>query len=262
MATTHVSIPKSFSGGDAREWFQKFEICSDANGWNAEKKAKKLPTLLEGEALAAWMELTEEEKADYSVTKGKLIKKMAPLEFVSLEEFQKRSIFPGESVSMYLYELKRLLHQAMPELTADARKQLLIHQFLAGLPATLSRQLRASGNTQDLDELVQRAKILMVVDSGEQQTAAVYSGATEVSELKSQIQELTAQVAALTVAQQSARNPPQCYYCKQPGHVQRYCPNRIRDRRCYICGRPGHIAANCWQSGNEKGMSQGGNRHP
>jgi len=246
MTTTHVSIPKSFSGGDTREWFQKFEICSNANGWDAEKKAKKLPTLLEGEALVAWMELSEEEKADYSVTKGNLIKKMAPLEFVSLEEFQERSIFPGESVSMYLYELKRLLQQAMPELTADTKKQLLIHQFLAGLPASLSRQLRAGGNTQDLDELVQCARILMVVDSGERQTAAVYSGASEVSELKSQIQELTAQVAALTVAQQRDRNPPRCYYCKQPGHVQRYCPNRIRDRRCYICGRPGHIAANCW----------------
>ena len=25
MAATHVSIPKSFSSGDVREWFQKFE---------------------------------------------------------------------------------------------------------------------------------------------------------------------------------------------------------------------------------------------
>ena len=183
MATTHVSIPKSFSGGDAREWFQKFEICSDANGWEAAKKAKKLPTLLEGEALAAWMELTDEEKSDYDVTKGKLIKKMAPLEFVSLEEFQKQSIFPGKSVSMYLYELKRLLQQAMPELTAKVKKQLLIHQSLAGLPASLSRQLPAGGNTADLEELVQRTKILMVVDSGERQTAAVHSDTSELSEL-------------------------------------------------------------------------------
>jgi len=102
----------------------------------------------------------------------------------------------------------------MPDLTADAWKQLLIHQFLVGLPTSLSRQLRAGGNMQDLDELVQRAKILMVVDSGEWQTVAVYSGTSEVSELKPQIQELTAQVAALKVAQQSDRNPPQCYYCK------------------------------------------------
>ena len=70
-----------------------FETCFNANGWDGEKKAKKLPTLLEGEALAAWMELTNEEKSNYSATKGKLIKKMVPLEFVSLEEFQKQSIF-------------------------------------------------------------------------------------------------------------------------------------------------------------------------
>ena len=141
MVATHVSIPKSFSSGDVREWFQKFEICSDANGWDGAKKAKKLPTLLEGEALAAWMELTEEEKRDFGVVKEKLIRKLAPLEFVSLEQFQKQAIFPGESIGMYLYELKRLLRQAMPELAEDASQQLLIHQFLAGLPAPVSRQL-------------------------------------------------------------------------------------------------------------------------
>jgi len=35
------------------------------------------------------MELTDEKKNDYSVAKRKLIKEMAPLEFVSWEEFQK-----------------------------------------------------------------------------------------------------------------------------------------------------------------------------
>jgi len=37
------------------------------------------------------MELTDEEKNDYSVAKCKLIKEMAPLEFVSLEELKKQS---------------------------------------------------------------------------------------------------------------------------------------------------------------------------
>ena len=191
MAVTHVSIFKSFSGGDVREWFQKLEICSDANGWDGAKKVKKLPTLLEGEALVAWMELTEDEKKDFGVVKPKLIKKLAPLEFVSLEEFQKRAIFPGESVGMYCYELKRLLRQAMPELSDDASKQLLIHQFLTGLPASVSRQLRAAGDTTNLEQLVERAKVLMVVDGGEGKTAAVQAENTEVSKLKTQIEEFS-----------------------------------------------------------------------
>ena len=106
-------------------------------------KRQKLPTLLEGEALAAWMELTEDERKDFDVAKEKLSKKLAPLEFISLEEFQKCAImiFPGESVGIYLYELKWLLRQAMPELPEDASRQLLIHQFLIGLLAAVSRQL-------------------------------------------------------------------------------------------------------------------------
>ena len=75
----HVSVLKSFSEGDAREWFQRFEICCLMNQWNNETK---LPTLLEGEALACWLELSDEQKADYKVAKEQLLTKMAPNEFV------------------------------------------------------------------------------------------------------------------------------------------------------------------------------------
>ena len=54
MANKHVSIPKSFTDGDAQEWFQHFEISATANEWTAATKLLKLPTLLEGEALAVW----------------------------------------------------------------------------------------------------------------------------------------------------------------------------------------------------------------
>ena len=50
--------------------------------------------------------------------------------------------FPGESVGIYLYELKQLLKWlVMPKLPEDTSRQLLIHQFLIGLPAVVSRQL-------------------------------------------------------------------------------------------------------------------------
>ena len=86
-AATYVSISKSLSIGYTREWFlQKFKFCSNPNGWDEAKKVKKLPTLL-GEALAAWMEFTEEVKRDFSMVKEKLIKNLVPLKFLLLEKF-------------------------------------------------------------------------------------------------------------------------------------------------------------------------------
>ena len=65
---THSSVPKQFSTGDAVEWFQRFELCSKANGWTEEIKTAKLPTLLEGEA---WLELDEEERKEYEKVQWK-----------------------------------------------------------------------------------------------------------------------------------------------------------------------------------------------
>jgi len=107
-----------------------------------------------------------------------------------------------------------------------------------------------------LDELDQRAKILMAVDSDECSSLFWHFSSirTEIP-----ISGVNSTSGSIELAQQSDRNPPQCYYCKQPGHVQRNCLNRIRDQKGYICSRP---AANCWQSGNENRMSLGGTRRP
>ena len=76
---------------------------------------------------------------------------------------------------MYCYELRQLLRQTMPNLSDDASKQLLIHQFLTGLPAPVICQLQAAGDTTNLEQLVKRAKVLMVVDGGDGKITAVQS---------------------------------------------------------------------------------------
>ena len=49
----------------------------------------------------------------------------------------------------------------MPGLAAEAKQQLLLHQFLTGLPISVSQQLRATDDTNVLDQVVERAKLLM-----------------------------------------------------------------------------------------------------
>ena len=64
MANRHISVPISVANGDASEWLKRFDICSRANEWSNGTKALKLLTLLEGEALATWLELSEESLQD------------------------------------------------------------------------------------------------------------------------------------------------------------------------------------------------------
>lgn len=164
MAYRHVSLPKLFASGDVAEWFMRFDICGRANEWDDATMALKLPTLLEGEALANWLGLSANDQGDYKIAKEKLTRKMTPLVFISLEDFHRRRLRPGEALSVFVHDTKKLLDQAMPGLDGSARDQLLLHQFIAGLPETVSQQIRASGEVKELETAVERAQILMAVN--------------------------------------------------------------------------------------------------
>ena len=142
MAERHVSLPKPCANGDVNEWFKRFDICCKANGWNAATSALKLPTLLEGEALAVWLELSEEQQGDYAAAKKGICTAMMPMEFVSLDGFHRRKLRPGEPISVFVHELKQLLEHAMPGLEKPARDTLLLHQFLAGCEPTIESYRR------------------------------------------------------------------------------------------------------------------------
>ena len=91
----HISVPQPFESGNVIEWLNRFDICAKANGWDAAVKPVKLPTLLEGEALAVWLDLTKEQQSDYSVMVDKLKSKLAPIGFSLLEAFYTRKLQPG-----------------------------------------------------------------------------------------------------------------------------------------------------------------------
>ena len=119
----------------------------------------------------------------------------------------------------------------MPVLAAEAKQQLLVHQFLAGLPVSVSQQLRATGDTKVVDQVVERAKLLMIV---QEQTAAVTSEETEMPKLQAQVSQLTEQVAALNI-QRKDGDLRHCFYCNRPGHTQRNCPDQRQEQRCFTC---------------------------
>ena len=259
-ASNHVSLPKPFQSGNISEWFTRFDICCDANEWDNDKRAIKLPTLLEGEALAVWLDLSAEEKKSYAKVKETLVSRITPNTFMTIEQFRQRKLIPGEALSLFLHDLKQLLDQAMPKLDAGAKEQLIIHQFLAGLPGTVSKQLRAAGDTTKLQTTFDRAKLLMSLE--DEQTVATVSTPAEkprvsenrvVEQLVEQVAALSKQVEALSTRprnQQPDFRPVRCFNCGKPGHIRRNCR--------YL--RPQPDARN--QQGNFRGMSAAGNSHP
>ena len=82
MAHHHISLPKALASGDVNEWFKHCDICCKANGWNETTSALKLPTLLEGEALAIWLELSEEQQGDYAAAKKEICTAMMPMDLL------------------------------------------------------------------------------------------------------------------------------------------------------------------------------------
>ena len=270
----HYSIPKPFASGSVSDWLQKFDICCKANSWTDKVKARKLPTLLEGEALAVWLELSADEQADYAVVRERLTSKLNPQAFVSLDEFHQRKLHPGESATLYVHHLKKLLERAMPTVDNAVRDQLVLHQFVAGLPQEIARQLRATGDTSELNATVEKARLLLSLDSHDSVATVTEetSGDSLISKLKTQVDVLTQQVAALTPVSIQPQAPQQfkvrCFTCGGMGHTKHVCPSRNRrpsssgNVRCFKCGQWGHMKKDCKQQGNAQGMPAWGSGHP
>ena len=76
MVDRHISVPGCFTGGDFSEWIQRFEICSAANEWDEDAMARKLPTLLEKEALVCWLDIPAETKKIVKDVKRLLVERI------------------------------------------------------------------------------------------------------------------------------------------------------------------------------------------
>ena len=134
---------------------------------------------------------------------------MAPVQFVSLDDFRTRKLQPNEALSVFLHHLRQMLKQAMPGAPGN-------NYYSTNLLADYPLELRATGELNDLDAVTERAKLLMTIEEP-QKIPAIQTN---------EFQEPSCCIISQVV----------CYKCQRPGHLQRNCP---LTRRCYRCGQVG-----------------------
>ena len=169
------------------------------HGWNEVTDSTQVADAPRGRGPRSLVGVSEEQQQSYPTAKKELSIALMPVEFASLNNFHRRTMRPGEALAVFVQGLKKFLEQAMLGLDAPGREQLLLHQFLAGIPEYVSRQLRATGEIKTLGIAVTRARLLMTIDD-HGQAAAVTEGPTEVQLLREQVALLAEHVSTLSTS--------------------------------------------------------------
>ena len=109
-----------------------------------------------------YLELGDAARANYSSIVTALKGEFMPVEarFKALKDFESRKQLPGESPHVFLFNLKKLLAHAMPEISGEAKEALLLHHFLEGLPSNMGQQLRIIPEIKTVDQALARARLL------------------------------------------------------------------------------------------------------
>ena len=224
-----------FDGTDAGqsvvEWVEKAELVCRLNG--VKHIECVVPMSLSGVAYAEYQQLSEEKRADFACIKDVLYTAFSLSPVTAYKQFVARRLRLGETVDVYLAELRKLATQFR-----GMTERGLVCAFIAGLPEHAENLLQATTRVDDLliSEILARARaILKDRLAGTESAAAQLPGCQEKG------------VTALR----------RCYVCQEPNHMARDCPRRRGSPRspksliCYWCNRQGHVARNC--PGNERG---------
>lgn len=208
--------------GDFREWLRKVELVAELQG--IKKLETFVPLFLSDGAFAVYESLSDEVKKDFTQLKSALTTAFSPNCFAACEELFGRSCRIGESVDVYLSDIRRLaaLVQSNP---ADCWIRCF---FVRGLPEHVRRQLQCVSQLQSMDiaDIVERARMMMSLDG-----VSVASAAAERSQT------------------QKAKRSGVCFSCGGSGHIARHCQRKNSAARssaaCFKCGATDHLIAKC-----------------
>ena len=226
--------------GDFTEWLQKLELVAKLQ--KIDKLEQFLPLFLSGGAFAVYQGLSQANKEDYDKVKRCLTSAFSAGPLKAYEEFVARRLISGESVHVYLADLKRLAALVSPNKDEDW----LTAAFVCGLPEEMRSQMQAacSLGTMTLAEVVVKARGLVT--------------AKEACFVSVRSQPRSGAVRK-EPAPSASWSRISCFTCRKNGHISRNCPERkesASDRFCYVCGGSNHLSMSCPQRKTEPAKNE------
>ncbi|XP_067930525.1 uncharacterized protein [Watersipora subatra] len=159
LIKTYEDVEKS---GDFSERCDKLELVAELQ--NITELKYLVPLFLSGPAFAIYKQLSADTKKEYALIKQELLTAFGVNNFCAYGQLQRRIYKKGETVDVYLADLRRLvalIDQTVPE-------PLLKCAFVAGLPIDVATQIKSISAVEklSLSELATRARMIMSSNGG------------------------------------------------------------------------------------------------
>jgi len=227
-----LDLIKPFGGSKKEEeidnWILKFELVIKTR--NLKNEECLLPLLLEKEALAVFLELSDEDKKSGERIKSKLRTVFGENPFYAFGKLVSLK-WAGEPVDVFLAEIRRLAR------AANVHHELVVKRtFVNGFPKSIGISLRSSPDIEEcrVEDIVARARVLTEC----WQTSSGGSIVAKRSSIFSGV---------------NIRNSLKCFECDGP-HLKRNCPRMLVT--CFKCGMKGHMAGSCRINYQGNGMQK------
>lgn len=237
---------KPYTGeGDLISWLKKVQLVAKLA--KVTDLASFLPLYLEGDALAVYLEMSEDDQKSAKEIEDRLKTAFTDGSFIAYGKLT-RCKWDGEPVDVYATEIRRLV--GLSGLTGAGAETLVRLAFVNGMPENIRVELMQVEDIEEaeMSDVIARARVLVGVKA-ESGVSAVASGRGSVSRpsVKPKYSGNKSENRSdSTDGGKQSGFKGKCFKCDGP-HMARNCPDRKIS--CFKCGVDGHMSYNC-QSGN------------
>ena len=238
------------SGDDDTEferWLEKFEERAKLAKWTPETKLCQLRLHLSKLAEQAYLMLSKDVRSNYDQVIVALKKRFRSVEIAELKgmEFHRR-VQGDETIEKLGMDLQKLGQKAFPSMEGKELDRMLKGRFYQALHPRWQRKLNAPKHDETFAQLFERARML---EQHEKQFTASATSRGETKKPKSAGATQPPSSFRSSIVPEKSRPASTtnfvrlCHFCRQPGHLARSCPERLKGMKSEAPGHSSNAAA-------------------